>query len=68
MNMVEIDPQVPDYLADILFDPQTSGGLLISVPGQEADMLLQRMREEGIKEATLIGEITAGPKGKIAVK
>jgi len=68
MNMVEIDPQVPDYLADILFDPQTSGGLLISVPGQEADILLRRMREEGIKEATLIGEITAGPKGKIAVK
>jgi selenide,water dikinase len=68
INMVEIDPQVPDYLADILFDPQTSGGLLISVPGQEADILLRRMREEGIKEATLIGEITAGPKGKIVVK
>ncbi len=68
MNMVEIDPQVPDYLADILFDPQTSGGLLISVPGQEADMLLQRMRAEGIEEATLIGEITAEPKGNIRVK
>ena len=67
-NMVEIDPQVPDYLADILFDPQTSGGLLISVPGQEADILLRRMREEGIKEATLIGEITAEPRGKITVK
>ncbi len=68
MNMVEIDPQVPNYLADILFDPQTSGGLLISVPGQEADMLLQRMREEGIEEAALIGEITAEPKGTITVK
>ena len=68
INMVEIDPRVPDYLADILFDPQTSGGLLISVPGQEADMLLQRMHEEGIGEAALIGEITAEPKGKITVE
>ena len=67
INMVEIDPQVPDYMADILFDPQTSGGLLISVPGQEADVLLQRMHEEGIEEAALIGEITAEPKGKITV-
>jgi len=67
INMVEIDPQVPDYLADILFDPQTSGGLLISVPGQEADILLRRMHEEGIEEAALIGEITAEPKGKITV-
>ena len=35
MNMLEIDPGVPNYVIDSLFDPQTWGGLLISVPGQK---------------------------------
>jgi len=53
---------------DILFDPQTSGGLLISVPGNKAAGLLKRMHQEGIKEADIIGEIVAEPKGRIIVR
>jgi len=67
-NMVEIDQGVPDYLADILFDPQTSGGLLISVPATEAPALVERMHKEGISEAAIIGEVIAEPEGKIFVK
>ena len=67
-NMVEIDQGVPDYLADILFDPQTSGGLLISVPATEAPVLLERMHKEGISEAAIIGEVITEPEGKIFVK
>jgi len=66
-NMVKVAKEVPDYLADILFDPQTSGGLLISLPAKKAPMLLERMHQEGIKEAAIIGEVTAEPKGKIIV-
>jgi selenide,water dikinase len=67
-HMVEISNKVPAYLADILFDPQTSGGLLISVPVEKAPALIGRMRDEGINEAAIIGEITAESKGKIVVK
>jgi selenide,water dikinase len=67
LNMVEIKKEVPDYLADILFDPQTSGGLLISVAEEKAPVLLERMHQEGIKEAAIIGEIVTEPKGKIIV-
>ena len=67
LNMVEIAKEVPDYLADILFDPQTSGGLLISVSEPKAPLLLERMHQEGIKEAAIIGEIVAKPRGKIIV-
>lgn len=67
LNMVEIAKEVPDYLADILFDPQTSGGLLISVSEPKAPLLLKRMHQEGIKEAAIIGEIVAKPRGKIIV-
>jgi selenide,water dikinase len=67
LNMVEIAKEVPDYLADILFDPQTSGGLLISVSEQKAPVLLERMHREGIEEAVVIGEVVAKPQGKIIV-
>ncbi len=68
MNMVEFNSGVPGYISDILFDPQTSGGLLISVPGSDAESLLKRMHEVGIEEAAVIGEVVAEPKGKIIVK
>ena len=68
LPMIELATEISDEKLLILFDAQTSGGLLISVPGQEADMLLQRMHEEGIEEATLIGEVTAESKGKVTVK
>ena len=42
---------------DILFDPQTSGGLLISVPKDSADKLLAKLQRE-IPAATIIGYVT----------
>jgi len=68
INMVEIARVVPDYLKDILFDPQTSGGLLISVPETKAAVLLEKMHEEGIPEAVIIGEVVDEPKGRIIVR
>lgn len=68
LHMVEIGKGVPDYLTDILFDPQTSGGLLIAVNEPKASMLLERMHQEGIEEAAIIGEVVAEPKGRIIVK
>ena len=67
-HMVDIASDVPDYLADILFDPQTSGGLLISVPGKNAASLLREMFKAGINEAAIIGDVVAEPEGRIIVK
>ncbi len=67
-NMVEMAQGVPQYLADILFDPQTSGGLLISVPEQRASGLLDQMHKEGVTEAAVIGEVVVEPKGRIIVR
>jgi len=66
-GMVTIKKTVPDYMSDILFDPQTSGRLLISVAAEKAGGLLERMHRAGIAEAALIGEVVAEPKGKIIV-
>jgi selenide,water dikinase len=66
-DMVEIDSKVPQYLQDILFDPQTSGGLLIAVPEKKAPELLERLHEEGVKDAAIIGEVVGENKGRIRV-
>ena len=64
---IRFDSTVPQYLQDILFDPQTSGGLLISVPRGKADSLLTQLREKNVHEAVIIGEVVAEPKEKIIV-
>jgi selenide,water dikinase len=66
-HIVGMDSSVPQYLQDILFDPQTSGGLLMAVPKAEAPRLLKKLHSAGVAEAVIIGEVTAEPKGRIRV-
>jgi len=68
MPMVEVCPGCPEWLLDVLFDPQTSGGLLIALPEPQASSLLGKMHAAGIKEAALVGEVAAEPKGRIIVE
>ena len=67
-GMVDVAPDVPQYLADILFDPQTSGGLLIAVPEEKAAGLLEKLHKAGVAAAAIIGEVAAEPKGRIRVR
>jgi len=68
IKMVDIDKNVSKVMVDILFDPQTSGGLLMAIPSDDAEPLLKRMHREGIKAAAIIGEVVAKPKGRIVVR
>ncbi len=64
---VEVSSEVEDTTVDILFDPQTSGGLLISVPSEDASDLLLELYDLGVSEAMIIGEVTGEePKIKLA--
>jgi selenide,water dikinase len=65
--MVDIAATVPRSRQDVLFDPQTSGGLLISVAGDQADALVGGLKAAGMAEAALIGEVVDGPEEKIHV-
>jgi selenide, water dikinase len=65
---VHFAPGIDENLADILFDPQTSGGLLISVSGEKSSLLLQKMHQAGIEDAAVIGEITDQHPGEIEVR
>lgn len=48
---------VPFAYEEILFDPQTSGGLIIAVAGNEADAMLAELTTAGVT-ASIVGEIT----------
>ncbi len=50
---------------DILSDPQTSGGLLISVPPHKASLLLDQLKSRGVFSASIIGEVIEEGRGKI---
>ncbi len=66
-SMIDIAGTVERAIQDVLFDPQTSGGLLISVSGPEAGELVSALKEAGIGDAAEIGEIASGKEEKIWV-
>ncbi len=49
----------------ILFDPQTSGGLLIAVPLPEGERLLEIIKRNGFEEAEIIGSFIKDAEEKI---
>jgi selenide, water dikinase len=47
---------------ELLFDPQTSGGLLLSVPSTQADRLVSELKRAGMEAAARVGEVVANPQ------
>jgi selenide,water dikinase len=48
---------------ELLYDPQTSGGLLLSIPKDQADKFLIELNSSRINHAVMVGEIIKGPPG-----
>ena len=51
----------------LLFDPQTSGGLLIAVPDSQVDDLISRLKKEGLETVVRVGEVVASDRAYIRV-
>ena len=52
---------------ELLFDPQTSGGLLLAVPDSQADELVAQLKKGGVETAVRVGEVVASDKPYIRV-
>ena len=57
---VRLAPDAPAWLRDLLTDPQTSGGLLVSVAPVAAEAVLAQVRAAGFSQAAQIGRLVKG--------
>ena len=58
-DKVQIHHSISAEKATVLFDAQTSGGLLISVPEANVDNLVRELTKRGLETAAVIGEVVS---------
>jgi selenide,water dikinase len=68
-NDDDVDATAADSeLAELLYDPQTSGGLLISVSEDRVDSMLTQMQDKGCEGAVIVGHVSAHDTVSIVAK
>ena len=65
---VDFGTSVSQRVQDLLFDPQTSGGLLIVVVSEEAERLVAALKAKGVSSAAIVGEVVSTPVDRIVVE
>ena len=68
VGMTEFGLSVDRFLQDLLFDPQTSGGLLISVSEKDSADLLRELKTGGVHDAVIIGDVISPSEEKVFVQ
>lgn len=66
-SFVDFAPSVNLNFQDLLFDPQTSGGLLIAVARSDAERLVDALKAKNVNSAVIVGEVVAEPYERILV-
>jgi selenide,water dikinase len=64
---VQIAPTVDAALADLVFDAETSGGLLLAVPEAIGDAVVRRVRDSGAPSHAVVGRFVARAPGAPAL-
>jgi selenide,water dikinase len=54
---IRFEKDLPPWHKEIVYDPQTSGGLLVAVPEREGESLLKALQAAGVKWASLVGRV-----------
>jgi selenide,water dikinase len=67
-KFVKAAEDVGEEMELVLYDPQTSGGLLIAVGKEKADSLISRLKKKGVRHAAAIGRVVSKSEGKILLK
>ena len=55
---LRFDASFPDWQKQIIFDPQTSGGLLVALPAEQAGDLVEALKRVPTPAAAVIGEVS----------
>ena len=67
-NMVDGLDNFDPVFRDILFDPQTSGGLLCGCSEKKANELLQQLHDVGLEDTAIIGSVTTKKDNRIILR
>lgn len=67
-HAVSRDTDVSELMEDMLYDPQTSGGLLIAIAADKAEALLSDLHQAGIACAAAIGDVLGPGTGRIRLR
>jgi Selenophosphate synthase len=67
ISQIEKADTCPDWILDVLFDPQTAGGLFFSISAKDAQSLIEKMHRDGIADAAIVGKVVSDNLGKIVV-
>jgi selenide,water dikinase len=51
------EKSLPAWHEEIFVDPQTSGGLLMSLPASQSESLLEALRSSGVTKAQIVGNV-----------
>jgi len=54
---ISFEKELPAEQQEIIYDPQTSGGLLVSLPESQGEALQKALQEGGVKWASLVGKV-----------
>lgn len=65
---VQIESSVDAALADLVFDAETSGGLLIAVPSEQAQRLSDRLRDAGVPSHAIAGHFVKRDEGAAIIR
>jgi selenide, water dikinase len=64
---LEVKANLSAAQKELLFDPQTSGGLLLSVPAGQAHQLVQALRAAGVLNTNMVGMALEAPLAGVRV-
>jgi selenide,water dikinase len=65
-SRVRISDEVADEIGELIFDPQTSGGLFIALPEDDASRLLGDLQAAGNADAAIVGRVD--PRGEFLIE
>ena len=66
-KQLHIKKSLTKHEEQLLYDPQTSGGLLLALPAAEAGALIAALTAAGVQTAVQIGEVVEGPYSIVVV-
>lgn len=64
---MEIQRSLSKAQEELLYDPQTSGGLLLAIPAAQAADVMEKLNAAGVASVARIGEIVDGQAGVVII-